>query len=78
MEECRLDKNGNFQARILWSKAQEGRTFDWKLSAKREGETLMLNIEEYGGANQQIEADKQRKPYSAQQWNFSGTLKLAQ
>ena len=78
MEECRLDKNGNFQARILWSKAQEGRTFDWKLSAKREGETLTLNIEEYGGANQQIEADEQRKPYSPQQWNLSGTLKLAQ
>lgn len=78
MEECRLDKNGNFQARILWSKAQEGRTFDWKLSAKREGETLTLNIEEYAGFNQQIEADKQRKPYSAQQWNLSGTLQLAQ
>ena len=77
MSECRLDKNGDFQARIFWSKAQEGQTFDWKLTAKRESGSLLLTVEEFSGVNRQMEEEKGRKPYSPQEWSLAGHLKPA-
>jgi hypothetical protein len=76
LEDCGLDKNGDFKAKISWSKALEGRKFDRRLLAKREGESMLLIIEESGAANRDLETELGRKPFTPQEWTLSGTLRL--